>query len=251
MFDAQKTRDELIQWVRDWFERNGRDCNAIVALSGGKDSTIAAAICTQALGKDRVIGISIPARGQSENDANEIAEYLGIRYLCIPIGDVLDSMFAMKDRTGVNEIELSKQAQQNIPPRIRMAVQYAVAQSYNGRVSCNCNLSEDWIGYSTRWGDSVGDFCPFSNITVTEMRKIGHLMGLPSKWVDKTPDDGLPHSSPDEVKIGFTYETLDKYIRGEEVPSDDIKRKIDSMHERNLFKLRMPESFVPSWLEKE
>ena len=245
MFDANKTKEQLIVWIREWFERNGPGCNAIVGVSGGKDSTIVAALCKEALGADRVIGISMPDKNQGVNDADEICNFLGIRYMRISIEEVTAAMSRICDGTGVNAFELSHQAQQNIPPRVRMMVEYAVGQTYNGRVSCNCNLSEDWIGYSTRWGDASGDFSAFANLTVTEVRQIGHALGLPSKWVEKTPDDGLPHSSPDEVKFGFTYETLDKYIRGIETPPEDIRLKIDNMHAKNLFKLKMPEGFMP------
>ena len=121
---------------------------------------------------------------------------------------------------------------------------YAISQTHNGRVTNNCNMSEDWIGYSTRYGDSVGDFAPICNLTVTEVRAIGHAMGIPAKWVDKTPDDGLPGSSPDEVKFGFTYDLLDKYIRdGVEPENKEIKDKIDAMHKKNLFKLRYMDCF--------
>ncbi len=246
MFDANKVKDELVAWIRDWFERNGKGCNVVIGMSGGKDSTIVAALCKEALGAERVIGVAIPDKGQGLNGADEICAYLGIRYLCVSIGDMVSAMMGMEDSESGQKVPLSKQAQQNIPPRIRMAVQYAIAQTYNGRVSCNCNLSEDWIGYSTRWGDGAGDFSPLGKLTVTELKQIGRALGLPLKWVDKTPDDGLPHSSPDEQKFGFSYETLDKYIRGIEVPSEEIKAKIDSMHQKNLFKMSMPEIFVPS-----
>ena len=245
MFNAQKTKDDLVLWIRNWFEKNGPGCNAIVGVSGGKDSTIVAALCTEALGADRVIGVSMPDKGQGVHEADEICKHLGIRYLRIPIEEVTAAMFRIHDTVGTEAITLSDQAEQNIPPRVRMAVLYAVGQTFNGRVSCNCNLSEDWIGYSTRWGDNAGDFAPLCHLTVTEVKQIGHVLGVPAKWVEKIPDDGLPHSAPDEVKIGFAYATLDKYIRGEEVPEPATREKIDRMHERNLFKLNMPESFVP------
>lgn len=238
MFNAEKTKDALVQWIRDWFERNGKGCNAVIGLSGGKDSTIVAALCAEALGKERVIGVSMPDGCQGENDADKIAAYLGIRYIVAPI-TAITSAFHETD------LGWSHQATLNLPPRIRMTMLYAISQSNNGRVSCNCNLSEDWIGYSTRWGDDSGDFRPISGLTVTEVRQIGYVLGLPSQWVDKTPDDGLPGSSPDEVKIGFSYETLDRYIRGQQEPEPEIKARIDRMHATNLFKLSMPENFKP------
>lgn len=245
MFNALKTKNELVAWIKNWFDVNGPGCNAIIGISGGKDSTLVAALCKEAIGADRVIGVSMPDNHQGINDADKICAYLGIRYLCVPISAVTAAMMSLIDTASDGSLDLSVQAQQNIPPRIRMSVLYAIGQSNNGRVSCNCNLSEDWIGYSTRWGDNAGDFSPLEHLTVTEVKQIGHVLGLPDEWVEKVPDDGLPHSSPDEVKFGFTYDTLDKYIRGIEIPPEDIKHKIDRMHARNLFKLDMPVAFVP------
>lgn len=248
MFDAVKVKNEVVAWIRDWFEQNGPGCNAIIGISGGKDSTVMAGLCVEALGKDRVIGVSMPEHDQSINDADEICEYFGIRYIHAPIGNIVSAFheapvlswnFAGHDR------KWSFQSAQNIPARVRMTMLYAIAQTFNGRVTNNCNMSEDWIGYSTRYGDSAGDFSPMCHLTVTEVKAIGHALGIPEKWVEKTPDDGLPGSSPDEVKFGFTYETLDKYIRDGIEPEDPaVKEKIDSMHVKNLFKLKYMDCFM-------
>ena len=240
--DYMGIKDRCVQWIRDWFERNGKDCCAVLGMSGGKDSTVAAALCVEALGKDRVVGVAMPAGGQSLNEADEICRYLGIRYLCVPIGGIIDSC---QTAAGEASVSLSAQAEQNIPPRIRMTVLYAVSQSFGGRVVNTCNLSENWVGYATRWGDSVGDFSPLGELVVQEIRGIGHALGLPSKWVDKIPDDGLPHSCSDEEKFGFTYEVLDRYIRTGECSDPAVREKIDGMHRRNWFKMSMPESFKP------
>ncbi len=242
MIDYKKLTTACLDWISDWFRRNGPDCNAVLGMSGGKDSTVAAALCAKALGADRVVGVAMPAEGQSLNGADEICSYLGIKYYCIPIGPIIAGYSTVRDQFPEG---LSNQSEQNIPPRVRMSVLYAVSQSLNGRVVNTCNLSEDWIGYSTRWGDSVGDFSPMGGLTVQEVKGIGHCLGIPSKWVDKIPDDGLPHSCPDEEKFGFSYATLDTYIRTGECPDPEVRAKIDRMHERNLFKLSMPEAFRP------
>lgn len=226
-------KDRCVEWIRDWFGRNGSSCSAVLGMSGGKDSTIAAALCAEALGPDRVIGVAMPSEGQSLNEADEICKYLGIRYLCLPIAKIE----AACDKLGsLLEEGFSVQTLQNIPPRIRMTMLYAVAQSTNGMVANTCNYSEDYIGYATLYGDAAGSFAPFGRLCVREVRGIGHALGLPAKWVDKVPDDGLPHSSPDEQKFGFTYETLDRYIREGVCEDAAVKAKIDSMHRRNLFK---------------
>lgn len=240
--DYSALKDQCVLWIRDWFRDNGNGCCAVLGMSGGKDSTVAAALCAEALGKDRVVGVAMPAEGQSLNDADRICGYLGIRYICAPIGEIVQGYRSIRDNLAEG---FSAQCEQNIPPRVRMTVLYAISQSVGGRVVNTCNLSEDWIGYATRWGDSVGDFSPLGGLTVQEIRSIGHAMGLPSEWVDKTPDDGLPHSCSDEQKFGFSYETLDRYIRTGVCEDSVVREKIDRMHRNNLFKLEMPQKFEP------
>ena len=240
--DYIELKDQCIQWIRDWYERNGKGCRAVLGMSGSKDSTVAAALCAEALGKENVVGVAMPAEGQSLNGADEICEYLGIRYICAPIASIVKGF---EDVRAVVEEGFSNQTEQNIPPRVRMCVLYAISQSVNGRVVNTCNLSEDWVGYATRWGDSVGDFSPLGGLTVQEIKGIGHALGIPAKWVDKIPDDGLPHSCSDEQKFGFTYEVLDRYIRTGVCEDEAVREKIDRMHRNNLFKLSMPEAFKP------
>lgn len=240
--DYTELKDNCVAWIRDWFERNGKGCCAVLGMSGGKDSTVAAALCAEALGKDKVVGVAMPAEGQSINGADEICEFLGIRYICAPIGSIIK---AFDDVRAQLPEGFSVQTEQNIPPRVRMTTVYAISQALGGRVVNTCNLSEDWIGYSTRWGDSVGDFSPMGKLTVQEVKGMGHAMGIPAKWVEKIPDDGLPHSCSDEEKIGFTYATLDKYIRTGVCDDPATKANIDRRHANNLFKLSMPESFDP------
>ena len=240
--DYMELKDSCVEWIRSWFERNGKGCCAVLGMSGGKDSTVAAALCAEALGRDKVVGVAMPAEGQSLNGADEICAHLGIRYICAPIGGVIGAFAPIKESLPEG---FSAQTEQNIPPRVRMTVLYAISQSLGGRVVNTCNLSEDWVGYATRWGDSVGDFSPLGGLTVQEIRGVGHALGIPAKWVDKVPDDGLPHSCSDEQKFGFTYEVLDRYIRTGQCDDPEVKAKIDRMHRNNLFKLSMPEAFKP------
>jgi len=233
--DYSTLKNECIQWIRDWFDQNGPGCKAVLGMSGGKDSTVAAALCKEALGAERVIGVAIPSGSQSINEADEICNYLGIKYLCINIGDAEAAFREFR----LDGHPFSAQSILNIPPRLRMTVLYAVAQTVGGMVANTCNLSEDYIGYATLFGDAAGSFSPISKLCVREVIGIGKTLGLPSKWVEKTPDDGLPGSCPDEVKFGFSYETLDRYIREGICDDPVIKAKIDGMHSRNLFKTRI------------
>ena len=238
-FDVEKTKNECVQWIRDFFEKNGPGCNAVIGISGGKDSSIVAALCVEALGKDRVIGVLMPNGEQADIDmAKLLVEHLGIRHFIVNIKDAVDGVIKNIP------FELSNQSKVNLPPRIRMSTLYAVSQSNNGRVANTCNLSEDWVGYSTRYGDSVGDFSPCSNLTVQEMKAIGRLLGLPAVLVDKVPIDGLCGKT-DEDNLGFTYAELDRYIREGVIEDQEKKEKIDRMHKINAFKLQLMPAFDP------
>ena len=241
MFDAAKVKDQCVAWIREFFEKNGPGCNAVVGISGGKDSSIAAALCVEALGKDRVIGVLMPKGQQHDIDmAYLLVNHLGIRRYEINIQDAVEGL--LKNLPA--DMTVTPQTLQNIPPRVRMTTLYAVSQSNNGRVCNTCNLSEDWVGYSTRYGDSVGDFSPLSHLTVTELKQIGYLLGLPKELVDKTPIDGLCGKT-DEENLGFTYAELDVYIRTGVIEDQEKKENIDRRHKMNLFKLELMPSFRP------
>ena len=236
-FNAEKIKNECVAWIRDFFEKNGKGCNAVVGISGGKDSSVVAALCVEALGKDRVIGVLMPCGEQSDIDmAQLLVDTLGIRHYIINIKDAVEGL------TKAIPFDLSDQSRVNLPPRIRMSTLYAVSQSHNGRVANTCNLSEDWVGYSTRYGDSVGDFSPCSHLTVQEVKAIGRLLGLPAVLIDKAPSDGLCGKT-DEDNLGFTYAVLDRYIRTGEIDDLETKALIDRKHKMNLFKLELMQTF--------
>ena len=242
MFDAKKVCDECVAWIRDFFEKNGKNCNAVVGISGGKDSSVAAAVCAKALGKDRVIGVLMPCGVQSDIDAAyTLVNHLGIKYYVVNIKDAVEGV----KNSMPEELELTSQSLTNLPARIRMTTLYAVSQSLNGRVVNTCNLSEDWVGYSTRYGDAAGDFSPLSHLTVTEVKALGRHLGLPEALVEKVPIDGLSGKT-DEDNLGFTYAELDRYIRTGEIENLEHKELIDKKHKANLFKLQMMPMFKPS-----
>ena len=239
-FDAAKAVKATVEWLRGWFEKNGKGCNAIIGISGGKDSSVVAAICAEALGKDRVIGVLMPNGEQSDIDmAYKLVNHLGIRHYVVNIAGAYDSIIAEMKKAG---IDIGRDTEINLPPRLRMSTLYAVGQSHNGRVINTCNLSEDWVGYSTRYGDSVGDVSPTSCFTTAEIRAIGRELGLPEELIEKVPSDGLSGQT-DEDKLGFTYAVLDRYIRTGEIDDPATKERIDTLHERNLFKLRYMDCF--------
>lgn len=238
----KELKNEIVQWIRDWFNQNGPGCNAIVGISGGKNSSVVAALCVEALGKDRVIGVLMP-QGQQKDiyAAYKLCEFLDIKSYEINIGDTVRSVLSRLESSG---IEISEQTKINLPARIRMSTLYAVSQSCNGRVANTCNLSESYVGYETRYGDSAGDFSPLGKLTVYEVKKLGYELLLPTELIEKIPIDGLCGKT-DEDNLGFPYEVLDRYLRTGEIDDLAVKAKIDLMHKRCLFKSEKIPVFNP------
>ena len=235
MFNAQQVTEQAVAWIRDWFEKNGKGCNAVVGISGGKDSSVVAALCVEALGKERTIGVLMPNGEQPDIDCSHaLVKHLGIPYYVCNIKNAVDGVLDSLQKSGV---EISRQTRVNLPPRIRMSTLYALSQSNNGRVANTCNLSEDWVGYSTRYGDAAGDFAPLGKLTVQEVKAIGKYLGLPIELVEKVPSDGLTERT-DEDNLGFTYTALDTYIRTGVCEDAETKAKIDRLHTMNEFKLK-------------
>ena len=242
MFNAEKVKNDIVKWIRDWFDENGPGCNGVVAVSGGKDSSVVAALLVEALGKDRVIGVMLPRGVQPDIDMSYLlVKHLGIKSYEINVGETIDAL-EREMRNVMGEDAVSTQAIVNLPPRVRMAATYAVSQSVNGRVANTCNLSEDWVGYATRYGDNAGDFSPLSRLTVQEVKAVGRVLGLPDVLVDKVPSDG-PQAKTDEDTVGFTYAVLDRYIREGVIEDQETKKRIDHLHKINQFKLKYMDCF--------
>ena len=239
-FDALKVKNDIVKWIQDWFEINGKGCKGVLGISGGKDSSVVAALLVEALGKENVVGVLMPNGEQFDIDVSEaLVKHLGIKSYVVNIKEAYDGVISELNKSG---IELTPQAVTNLPPRLRMTTVYAVSQCVNCRVANTCNLSEDWVGYATRYGDGAGDFSPLSKLTVQEVKAVGRELGLPSMFVDKVPIDGL-QSKTDEDNLGFTYAVLDRYIRTGEIDDQATKERIDYLHRINQFKLRFMDCF--------
>lgn len=245
-FNAVEVKKQIVEWIRNFFEENGKGCNAVIGISGGTDSSVVAALCVEALSNNRVLGVLMPNGEQSDiNYAFSLCKHLDIPYIVVPVDRAINGTLAsLINAIDMYEmdIDISEQTKTNLPPRIRMATLYAISQSVNGRVANTCNLSEDYVGYSTRYGDSVGDFSPLSDLTKTEVKEIGRALGLPDELVDKTPSDGLCGQT-DEEKLGFTYDELDKYIREGVIENIEHQALIEELHNKNLFKLQFMPKF--------
>lgn len=241
LVNPKQTKHEIVQWIRDYFAENGPDCSAVVGISGGKDSSIVAALCVEALGKDRVMGVLMPNGEQSDIlDSLRLVGSLGIDYKVINIADAASGL--LEEMQGV--MRVSEQAIVNLPPRIRMATLYAVAQSLpnGGRVANTCNRSEDYVGYSTKFGDSAGDFSPLANLMVHEVLEIGYELPIPRDLVDKIPSDGLCGKT-DEDNLGVSYQEIDTYIMTGRCGDADHEQRIKELHQRNLHKLKLMPTF--------
>ena len=243
-FNAKEVKESIVKWIKDTVG----DCTVVIGISGGTDSSVCAALCVEALGKDKVYGVLIPDGEQKDIDkSEELVRHLGINYRIINIGSVTEALRKEFNWEFFGELinnhyiyennKLNDVYETNTPARIRMTTLYGVAAILgNSRVINTCNLSEDWVGYSTKFGDSAGDFSPLAMITKTEVKQLGYELGLPKDLVEKVPSDGMSGMS-DEEKLGFTYEELDKYIRTGEIGNLEHKARIDRMHRMNLHKI--------------
>jgi NAD+ synthase len=238
-FDAKEHKDKIVEWIRDWFAANGPDCKAVVGISGGKDSTVVAGLCVEALGKDRVVGVLMPNGHQEDyHDAVRVCLALGIDFMTHSIHESYNAIISNMESPidgNMYGVTASEQTKINLAPRLRMATLYAISQTIGGRVACTDNLSESYIGYSTRWGDNIGDFSPIVNYTASEVIAIGDALGLPQDLVHKTPSDGLCGKT-DEDNFGFTYEQLDSFIRTGYSGDEEVDKLIWDKHTKNYFK---------------
>lgn len=236
---AKENYDIIIKWIKNWFE--DKSGPAVLGISGGKDSTVCAALLTKALGPDRVIGVMMPNGVQADiEDSKKVIEFLGIKGVEVNIVNAYNALSNAIDINNLTKSSIDCKAYiTNTPARLRMTTLYGIAALCDGFVCCTCNLSEDWVGYSTKYGDAAGDFALLNNLTKTEVVELGEYMSLPSYLIHKTPSDGMCGKS-DEDNMGFTYETLDKYIlEGLPPKSLEIKMKIDKMHNNPNTKLKL------------
>lgn len=230
--------NELTAWIQSSLRKSGGD-SVVLGISGGKDSSVVAALCARAIGKENVYGVLLPNGKQKDiSYAYEVCKELGIRHVNVPIDGVRDEFFnSLNELSNTNFIDtISDKTQLNLLPRIRMTMLFAISQSIrNSRVINTGNLSERWIGYTTLYGDNTGAFAPLAHFTSEEVIEIGRHLGLDDKFVDKVPEDGLTGNTDEEV-IGFSYSALNKYIREGIIEDEDTKKKIDQMHRASKFK---------------
>ena len=241
VINAEEEIQHIVDEIKKYFVKNGNEnTKAVIGISGGKDSTIAAALLVRALGSERVIGVMMPEGTQKDiHDSQEVCDILDIEAYTINIGDAVQALYGgLIPVRAQSEIDgpLPAIVTTNTPARIRMATLYAVAGLVGGRVINTGNKSELYIGYTTKYGDLAGDFAIFKDYCVREVLEIGdNLDELPAHLVHKAPGDGMSGKT-DEDNTGIPYDVLDAYLLDEVIPEYDILRKIEERHTRNLHK---------------
>ena len=231
--------ERLIDWIKQSMDNSGGKI-AVIGISGGKDSSVVAALCVKALGSENIVGVLMPNGVQSDIAfAEELCETLKIKHTTVNIEPMtsafIDSLNNIKDDI-VSDVSI--QTTLNLPPRVRMTLLYAVSQSIdNSRVINTSNISEDWVGYATIYGDTVGAFSPLGMLTSDEVMQVGKYLGLDDKFTFKVPSDGLTGKTDEDI-FGFTYETLNNYIREGIDPESPIKERIDNMNKYSRHKFQ-------------
>ena len=245
-FDAQKTRDRLVEGVKELARRQGFERVAI-GISGGKDSTVCAAICARALGKENVFGVMMPDGEQKDiADSRRVCEALGIRRRTVNIGAMHAALRDATDQNGPAAgegefaVPYSRESDINVGPRLRMTTLRYIAQALGARVVGTGNLSEATVGYCTKDGDTSCDFALLGALTSVEVVQVGLTMEeLPRELVVKTPTDGLSGKS-DEEKLGLRYADIHAWIRLGTCGDAGTDERIARKERANLHKRRMP-----------
>ncbi len=245
-FDAKREAENVINFVKDYYKKNHLK-GAVIGISGGKDSAVVTAIMVKAIGKENVVGVTLPCHSKEEDrkDAILVAKHYGIELVNI---DLTNSYDAFKDEIEKLDMKIAEKdlvnSDINIKPRLRMSAEYYLAAMYSSLkggtylVIGTSNKSELYVGYFTKGGDQVHDIEVLSDFTVSEVIKIGEYLKVPKKVLYKAPSDGLSGKT-DEDKLGVTYDDIEKYIYAQEM-KDSVKEKIRKLHDANKHKFNMP-----------
>ncbi len=231
-----KRLEHRLNWIRERVKAAG--CTGVVVgESGGKDSATVTALCVRALGKENVVGITMPCNSLSTDmeHARLVADAFGIKLIEVNIGGA----FTTLKNTIINEHELNELAVANIKPRLRMTTLYAVAQTLNYLVVGTDNKSEMVMGYFTKWGDGGYDFSPLSDLTMQEVLELGKELGVPEPILTKAPSAGLWEGQTDEKEMGVTYKAIEEYIKTGTTDPASLEI-IEKTNKRTAHKREMP-----------
>lgn len=245
-FDAKKETERIIRFIQDYYKKNHLG-GAIIGISGGKDSGVVAALFTKALGKENVIGVTLPCHSKVEDqvDAKLVSDYYGFPLYNLDLTNTFDVFEKEVDLLGTFTDEQKENSRINLKPRLRMASLYYLAALYSSvyqktfLVAGTSNKCELFVGYFTKGGDSVHDISVLADLTVEEVLQIGEVLQVPKKVLYKTPADGLSKYS-DEEKLGVTYREIAMYMEDPEQVKEESREKIEKLHEQNRHKFYIP-----------
>ncbi len=245
MFDALKEKNKIVEFIRNYFKEHNLG-GVVIGISGGKDSGVVAGLFTEALGKENVLGVTLPCHSKEEDksDAKLVSDYYGFDLINIDITNTYDSFKEQINNLGTFTEEELKNSDINIKPRLRMTSLYYLAALYSSLkhktyiVAGTGNKCEIYVGYFTKGGDGVSDINVLADLTVSEVIKIGEVLNVPKEVLYKTPSDGLSGMS-DEEKLGVTYSDIEKVINNEQL-DENIKEKIERLHKNSLHKFNIP-----------
>lgn len=248
-FDAEAIRDTLVEKIRAFAQAAG--CRRVVlGISGGKDSSVAAALCARALGAENVYGVMLPDGEQTDiADSRRVCESLGIHRRTVNIGAMHRALHAAIDASALNVgafgLEYHRESDINVGPRLRMTTLRYIAQALGAFLCGTGNLSEATVGYCTKDGDTSCDFNPLGRLTSLEVVAVGLTMDeLPRALVEKTPTDGLSGKS-DEERLGVTYRQIHDFIRLGTSGDADVDAVIAQKEQANAHKRRLPTVLDP------
>ena len=245
-FDEKKETERIIGFIQDYYKKNNLG-GAIIGISGGKDSGVVAALFSKALGKENVIGVTLPCHSKVEDqvDAKLVSDYYGFPLYNLDLTNTFDVFEKEVDLLGTFTDEQKENSRINLKPRLRMASLYYLAALYSSvyqktyLVAGTSNKCELFVGYFTKGGDSVHDISVLADLTVEEVLQIGEVLQVPKKVLYKTPADGLSKYS-DEEKLGVTYREIAKYMENPEQLEEETRQKIEKLHEQNRHKFYIP-----------
>ena len=245
-FDAKYETERVIEFIRKYYKENNLG-GAILGISGGKDSGVVAGLLVEALGKENVIGVTLPCHSKDEDriDAKLVSDYYGFELINFDITSTFDSFKDELKNLGDFTNEETKNSDINLKPRLRMATLYYLAALYSALrgktylVAGTSNKCELFVGYFTKGGDSVHDISTIADFTVDEVIAIGEYLKVPEKVLYKKPNDGLSNQT-DEDKLGVKYKDIASYIQDPNLVEEDVREKIKRLHNNNLHKFNIP-----------
>ena len=233
MRDYKKEFENRVAFVKELLAESGAK-GIVYGNSGGKDSALVGIICKAAC--DNTVGLIMPcsSRRNYELDAKDgetVAKQFNIETRTIDLTPVKEAMLAQL----VSVTEVSKMADVNIAPRLRMATLYAVAASEGRLVAGTGNRSESYMGYFTKWGDGAYDFNPIADLTVREIYEFLRWLEAPASIIEKAPSAGLFEGQTDEKEMGVTYAAIDEFLLEGSARPEDLA-VIKRYHERSQHK---------------